>query len=146
MKRYIHSNYSPADGYWYLCRHGVGPGCWPKDAKMLEYKEHPTNGWKCYVKLDRFLTTSELKEYDLKEEVPEDVEGSTKYLADMVNCNEDYDYVVEEDPGYGFSVADPQTGQVVHVADTAEEAREWAESRGYLVSVEGSKSPERRPS
>lgn len=86
MKRYIRS-YTEADGYWYLSRHGVGPGCWPKDAKMMEYKEHPENAYKCYVKLDRMLTGEELKEYDLKEEMPADVEGAsnTEYFANLVN-------------------------------------------------------------
>lgn len=85
MKRYIRS-YTEADGYWYLSRHGVGPGCWPKDAKMMEYKEHPTNAYKCYVKLDRMLTTQELKDYDLKEEMPSDVEGSSERVPKVKGC------------------------------------------------------------
>ena len=68
MKRMI---ISPTEGYWYLCRHGIGPGCWPTDAQMIKYKEHPSNPYKCYVLLDRMLTTQELQDYDLKEEIPE---------------------------------------------------------------------------
>ena len=88
MKRYIRANFEPQDGYWYLSRHGVGPGCWPRGVQMLEYKEHPDNAYKCYVKLDRMLTTDELNTYDLKEEMPADVEGSssTKYMANLVNA------------------------------------------------------------
>lgn len=72
MKRYIKSNTQP-DGYWFLCRHGIGPGTIPNDCHVLEVVDHPTNPWKCYIKLDRFLTTEELKYYDLKEESPEEV-------------------------------------------------------------------------
>lgn len=70
MKRYIKANYTPEDGYWYLSRHGIGPGCWPRGVMMLEYEEHPTNAYKCYVKLDRMLTSQELKDYDLTECMP----------------------------------------------------------------------------
>ena len=62
---------SEEDGYWYLFRHGSGPGTIPKDVQLLESKDHPTNKWKFYGKLDRMLTTDELQYYDLKEEMPE---------------------------------------------------------------------------
>lgn len=80
------NTYTEDDGYWYLSRHGVGPGCWPSGIRMLEYKEHPTNAYKCYVKLDRMLTTSELNEYQLKEEMPEgtDVNASTDSYANKI--------------------------------------------------------------
>lgn len=92
MVRYIRSSNSDIDGYWYLSRHGVGPGCWPRGVNMLEYKEHPQNAWKCYVKLDRMLTTQELKDFDLKEEIPEDVQGcSTVTAADSDEFFDEFD-------------------------------------------------------
>lgn len=69
MYRIIKASSQP-DGYWYLFRHGSGPGTIPKDVTLLDTCDHPTNKWKFYGKLDRFLTTKELQEYDLKEEMP----------------------------------------------------------------------------
>lgn len=57
--------------YWYLSKHGLGPGTIPSDCTVVDTKEHPTNRWKLYIALDRMLTTQELNYYDLKEEVPE---------------------------------------------------------------------------
>lgn len=59
------------EGFWYLCRHGIGPGTIPNDCRVLEVKDHETNAFKCYIKLDRVLTTEELNEYELKEQMPE---------------------------------------------------------------------------
>ena len=59
-----------ADGWWYLARHGLGPGTIPRDVTMIDHKEDPENPWKDYICLDRFLTTQELKEYDLIEKMP----------------------------------------------------------------------------
>lgn len=56
--------------YWYLSRHGLGPGTIPKGVHVLEYKEHPFDAFKCYIRLSRVLTIEELKEYELKEEKP----------------------------------------------------------------------------
>ncbi len=50
-------------------------------------------------------------------------------------CDDECDYVLREDEGYGFAVTVPETGEVIYSADTAEEAREWAESQGYAVSI-----------
>jgi len=70
MYRVVKANYTPEDGYWYLFRHGSGPGTIPNDVSLLDSCDHPTNRFKFYGKLDRFLTTDELRQYDLKEEMP----------------------------------------------------------------------------
>ena len=62
--------YEELDGRWYLFSHGSGPGTIPKDVMIIEIKDHPTNKYKFYGKLSRVLTTEELKEYCLKEEMP----------------------------------------------------------------------------
>lgn len=62
--------YAEPDGYWYLSKHGVGPGMIPRGVSVLEVVDHPTSRYKCYIKLDRFLTTQELRDYELKEEAP----------------------------------------------------------------------------
>ena len=53
--------------YWYLFKHGLGPGTMPKDCHLLKVIE---DGWKDYVLLDRMLTTDELNEYEIKEATP----------------------------------------------------------------------------
>lgn len=59
------------DGYWFLSRHGFGPGTIPSDCEVLDVCE-PDGTYDTYIKLDRFLTTKELNYYDLKEQVPPD--------------------------------------------------------------------------
>ena len=56
--------------WWYLCKHGIGPGSLPKDVTVLETVEDETNPYRVYVALDKVLTTSELKQYEMKEARP----------------------------------------------------------------------------
>lgn len=58
-------------GWWYLCRHGIGPGTIPSGVKIIATCEHDC-AYKLYICLDRCLTTEELSRYDLKEECPSD--------------------------------------------------------------------------
>ena len=53
--------------YWYLFKHGLGPGTMPKGVNVLKVIE---DGWKDYVLLDQMLTTQELNEYEIKEATP----------------------------------------------------------------------------
>lgn len=59
-------------GWWYFTTHGVQPGSIPKDLNVIEIKDGKnskgTQG--TFVKLDGILNTSELKKFDMKEEVP----------------------------------------------------------------------------
>lgn len=52
--------------YKYVVKHGLGPGMLPKDVEIVKYEDLP-NG-KTAIWLDRFLTTKELKEYDIPSE------------------------------------------------------------------------------
>lgn len=56
--------------WWYLCKHGIGPGALPKDVTVLETVEDETSPYRVYVALDKVLTTSELKQYEMKEARP----------------------------------------------------------------------------
>jgi len=55
--------------YWYLFKHGLGPGTMPKGVNVLKVID---DGWKDYVLLDKMLTTEELNEYEIKEATPPD--------------------------------------------------------------------------
>lgn len=77
MKRYIKSftteqlkaklgdNY-PKGGYLYIFKHGIGPGTIPGDVSVVRTKDLPN--YYTAVWLDRFLTTSELEQYDIPSE------------------------------------------------------------------------------
>lgn len=60
--RRINENYGN-DGYMYLTKHGLGPGTLPKDAHLLKAKDLPH--YMTAIWLDRFLTTDELKKFDI---------------------------------------------------------------------------------
>ena len=51
--------------YLYVLKHGLGPGTLPRDVEIIKTDEY--NGY-TLVWLDRFLTTSELREYDIPSE------------------------------------------------------------------------------
>ncbi len=62
--------------YWYFTTHGVQPGSIPKDLNVLEIRDGKndkgTNG--TFVCLDGVLNTSELRDYDMKEQSPGDLD------------------------------------------------------------------------
>ena len=65
--------------YWYLFKHGLGPGTMPKGVNVLKAMD---DGWKDYVLLDRMLTTDELNEYEIKEATPpEDLLAKNGYSS-----------------------------------------------------------------
>lgn len=89
MKRYIRCN--SFNGYLYIFKHGTGPGTIPKDVAIIKEKSLP-NGYTA-VWLDRFLSSYELKTYDIPSETQ-----INKYLGwinycqkggDVVPCDED---------------------------------------------------------
>lgn len=68
----IYDDSRKKQGWWYFTTHGVQPGSIPKDLNVIEIKDGKnskgTQG--TFVKLDGILNTSELKKFDMKEEVP----------------------------------------------------------------------------
>lgn len=62
MYKYIKSN-TYIHTYKYFTKHGIGPGTLPKDVKLLDWSDVDDNITAIW--LDRFLTTRELKEYDI---------------------------------------------------------------------------------
>lgn len=70
------------NGYWFFTRHGVQPGSVPKDVEILDIMDTP-NG--TFVKLNRFLSTTELDYYDLVEKAPE---GITSAESTKISWND----------------------------------------------------------
>ena len=86
MKRFIRSDESsdfirkhqnmPESGYLYIFKHGIGPGTIPQDVSIIKTKDLPN--YYTAVWLDRWLTTSELKKYDIPSE------GDIRYYLDRI--------------------------------------------------------------
>lgn len=100
MKRYIksesqadfireHQN-KPEGGYLYIFKHGIGPGTIPRDVEIVRTKDLPN--YYTAVWLDRFLTTSELKQYDIPSETRiNELLGRIGYCqknGDVVPCDD----------------------------------------------------------
>lgn len=49
--------------YWYITKHGIGPGTLPKDVKLGKYKD--LDNYYTVIWIDRPLSTDELKYYDI---------------------------------------------------------------------------------
>ena len=58
------------EGYWFFTTHGVQPGSVPRDVDILDIIDTPNGS---FVKFNRFLSTKELNEYDMKERAPKSV-------------------------------------------------------------------------
>ncbi len=111
---------APESGYLYIFKHGIGPGTLPKDVEIIKTKDLPN--YYTAVWLSDFLTTDELKKYDIPDEtrinellgrigycqkngdvVPcddveacGDIKASTKYMANMVSASDDgYEQLAE---------------------------------------------------
>lgn len=76
----IEGAYDTGLEYWYLTKHGLGPGMMPPDVKLLDCIE---DGWDTYILLDKLLSLHELKYYDIKEKAP------SQELIDQHNSEKD---------------------------------------------------------
>ena len=74
--------------FWYLCKHGIGPGAIPKGVTVMDTMDDPDNANRCYVALDKALTTDELKQFEMKEQRPPMQESKT-YKGIKERLNED---------------------------------------------------------
>ena len=100
MKRYIKSDSAadvirqnqtrPEGGYLYIFKHGIGPGTLPRDVEVIRTKDLPNSYTAVWT--DRWLTTSELKEYDIPSETEInrylDRIGYCQKNGDVVPCDE----------------------------------------------------------
>lgn len=81
---------APEGGYLYIFKHGIGPGTIPDDVNVVRVKDLPN--YYTAVWLDRFLTTDELKQYDIPSETRiNELLGRIGYCqknGDVVPCDE----------------------------------------------------------
>ena len=135
MKRYSDAVPKEKRKYWYFTTHGVQPGSIPGDVNILDTKEGQNKkGTKgTFVLLDAILNTSELKQYDMIELVPDDVDESLNE-ADESQTYRGYKIVFH--PGYSvwtnmknyYKVYAPQ-GHLVGGKATLEKAKEMIDNR-----------------
>ena len=100
----------PGEGYRYLTKHGTGPGTLPKDVTLLKSEDLPH--WFTAIYLDRFLTSKELKQYDIYPEwiqKEEDIWGSESECVECSVTPEAYQRVfVVIDKATGLPKSKPQ--------------------------------------
>lgn len=79
--------------YWYFTTHGIGPGTIPKDLSVLKVIEGKNKKGTLgdFICLNGVVNTSELKEFGLKEEVP-DEEYFIYDILNSISGVEDYYY------------------------------------------------------
>lgn len=81
---------APEGGYLYIFKHGIGPGTMPSDVHIVKVKDLPN--YYTAVWLDSFLTTDEMKRYDIP------FETDIKYYLDRIGyCLKDGDVVPCDD-------------------------------------------------
>ena len=95
--RRINENYGN-DGYMYLTKHGLGPGTLPKDVHLLKAKDLPH--YMTAIWLDRFLTTDELKKFDIYPET------EIRRVMDF--------YDISEKDLLGEAYVNPETGKSIN--------------------------------
>lgn len=81
---------TPEGGYLYILKHGIGPGTLPSDVEIIKTKDLPN--YYTAVWLSDFLTTDELKKYDIPSETRiNELLGRIDYCqknGDVVPCDE----------------------------------------------------------
>lgn len=89
MKKYVKANTASDDGYLYFTKHGLGPGTLPKDVHIIDTQD--LDNYITAIWLDRFLTTDELKQYDIYPENSWQHEKYKKQLDELQDAY--YDHV-----------------------------------------------------
>lgn len=80
--------------FWYLSKHGLGPGMLPKGVNVVDTIED--DNFNTYIALDKVLSTQELKDYELKEKKPPMKEARRKASDPKQNEN----YWFEDDDNF----------------------------------------------
>ena len=89
--------------YWYLCKYGIGPGAIPKGVTVMDTMDDHENPYRCYVALDKVLTTDELKQFEMTEKKPPMKESVKKSHKPSLNEELLGESVDEEDKPFTHS-------------------------------------------
>ena len=95
----IYSATNDGEGYWFFTTHGVQPGSVPRDVDILDIIDTPNGS---FVKFNRFLSTKELNEYDMKERAPKSVMSAEaeELRAEDNPWIQEIDWVMSELPSW----------------------------------------------
>lgn len=106
-------------GWWYFTTHGVMPGSIPKGLNVLDTKEGENSKGTLgtFVKLDGILNTSELRQYDMKEETPKSGRVRTWEFDDIriVDKPSKFDTFIRNDAVDEYSYYQTPEGEIVAV-------------------------------
>lgn len=100
--------------YLYIFKHGIGPGTIPDDVSVVKVKDLPN--YYTAVWLDRFLTTDELRQYDIPDETKINMYldriGYCQKNGDVVPCDE-----IDTWEGYPLNACDKVTASDICYRD-----------------------------
>lgn len=103
--------------FWYLCKHGIGPGALPKGVNIVDTVDDEENFNRVYVALDKVLTTDELSQFEMKEAKP------PKMMKESLDFFDTVTVILDKDDmwgGYSKKMEDKYNwyqGQVIFEGD-----------------------------
>ena len=121
MKRYIKS--SSERPYLYIFKHGIGPGTLPRDVEVIKTKDLPN--YYTAVWLDRFLTTDELRQYDIPSET-----RINELLGRIGYCQKDGDVVPCDEVEACMSSTSITSSTSISIREIAEEIHSYFKETG----------------
>ena len=92
--------------YWYITKHGIGPGTLPKDVKIGKYKD--LDNYYTVIWIDRPLSTDELKYYDIYPETMNNkiLDRLGISFEELDECNESLKEEMYHHIDNGYSMVD----------------------------------------
>jgi hypothetical protein len=133
---------APEGGYLYIFKHGIGPGTMPSDVHIVKVKDLPN--YYTAVWLSDFLTTDELKKYDIPDETRInsilDRIGYCQKNGDVVPCDDSNTW-----EGYSLDACDDITAATTSnrytIKSVSDEGtyylvKDWRKNRALWVSKE----------
>lgn len=99
--------------YWYITKHGIGPGTLPKDVKLGKVKDLPN--YYTAIWIDRPLSTDELKYYDIYPETMNNklLDRLGISFEELEECNESLKEEMYHHIDNGYSMVKPKYKPVV---------------------------------
>jgi hypothetical protein len=109
--------------FWYLCKHGIGPGAIPKGVTVVDTVDDDENPYRCYVALDKVLTTDELKQFEMTEQKP------PKMMKEAKHKRSDNYKGIKDRLGLGKKLTEDNDGEFIRF-EVVPDNRKWQYSVG----------------